>query len=236
MDYIALDLETSGLSPEKSYILEIGAIKVIDGNIKDTFETFVQCSVPIEERVKELTGITDEMVQTGKCEEQAITELMEFVGDYPLLGHNISFDYGFIKATSLRCGIAYEAEAIDTLKIARRVLPELEKKTLEYLCSYYNIETKTSHRALEDARAAMELYKRLKEQFGAQEELFLPEKMKVKIKKQEPVTNAQKRYLQDLMNYHQLNQQISIDKLSKSEASRKIDEIIREFGRIQRFR
>lgn len=234
--YVALDLETTGLSPDNCYILEIGAIKIINGEVADTYETFVQCPVPIDWRITQLTGITDEMAGQGKTEQQAIRELLEFVEDYVLLGHNIKFDYGFIKAAAMRNKLKYDAKAIDTLKIAKKVLAHLEKRNLEYLCDYYNIDTQTSHRALEDARAAMELYKILIKEFGSQMELFMPEDMHVKIKKKEPITNAQKGYLTDLLKYHNLKLEAPMENLSKSEASRKIDEIIREFGRIQRFR
>lgn len=234
--YVALDLETTGLSPDSCYILEIGAIKVIDGQVADTYETFVQCPVPIEPRVRELTGITDEMVSHGKPESQAIQELLEFVGDYVLLGHNIKFDYGFVKATAMRNGMKYEAKAIDTLKIARKALLGIEKRSLEYLCEYYGITTETSHRALEDAKAAMELYKIFRNEFGNHEDFFEPEQMYVKIKKKDPITNAQKGYLTDLLKYHNLELETPMEHMSKSEASKKIDMIIGEYGRIQRFR
>lgn len=236
MDYVALDLETTGLSPQRGYIIEIGAIKMIDGKVKSTYETFVQCPISIDSRIQELTGITDEMVKTGKRERQAIQELLGFVGDSVLLGHNISFDYGFVKAAVLRQGLEYEALGIDTLGIARKVLPDLEKRSLEYLCAYYKIETKGSHRALADAAAAAKLYQILQREFGEYKNLFVPTEIKIKLPKIEPITNAQKRYLKDLLNYHQLTLPIPMEQLSKSEASRKIDEIIREHGKIQKFR
>lgn len=234
--YVALDLETTGLSPDNCYILEIGAVKVVENRVVDTYETLVQCPIAIDARIQQLTGITDEMVSEGKPEAQAVEELLEFSKDFVLLGHNIQFDYGFVKAAALRNGRKYVANAIDTLKIARKVLPDVEKKSLEYLCRYYQIETKASHRALEDARAAMELYKILAAEFASQEKLFEPERMHVKIKKKEPITNAQKGYLGDLLKYHGLELEMPMEELSKSEASRRIDEIIREHGKIQRFR
>lgn len=232
--FVALDLETTGLSPDNCYILEIGALKVVDGMVTDTYETLVQCPVSIGERVVELTGITDEMVRDGKPEAVAIRELLDFCGEFPLLGHNIPFDYGFVKATAMRNGLKYQACAIDTLKIARKVLPGIEKRNLEFLCRHYGIETTTSHRALEDARASMELYKVLAEQFPQHPEFFQPEEFHVKIKKREPVTKAQIRYLTDLLNHHGLQLDMPMEQLTKSEASRKIDEIIREHGKIVR--
>lgn len=235
MNCVALDLETTGLNPERCYILEIGAIKIKNGNIEDVYETLVQCPVPIDERIQELTGITDEMVREGKSERQAVQELLEFAGNLPLLGHNIPFDYGFLQAAVMRQGMNYQAKGIDTLKIAKKVLPDIEKRSLEYLCNYYKIETKQSHRALEDAKAAYQLYQILKETYSSEKAVFQPATMDSKRKKQEPVTEAQKKYLQALLNYHHLTLPVPAAQLSKSEASRRIDEIIRDFGRIPRF-
>lgn len=232
--FVALDLETTGLSPEKCYILEIGALKVEDGQIIDTYETFVKCPVSIEPRIQELTGITDEMVRDGMEEKDAIGQLLDFCGSSVLLGHNIRFDYSFVKTAAQRYGLQYEAQAVDTLKIARKLLPGAEKKSLEYLCGYYGIETDTSHRALEDARAAMELYWRLEREPGFDKNKTI-EHMFCKIKKSEPITKAQIKYLTDLLNYHGIEAGRDMLTMSKSEASRKIDEIIREHGRIQRF-
>lgn len=233
--YIALDLETTGLSPENCHILEIGAVKVIQGEILDTYETFVQCPEPIGERIRQLTGITDEMAATGKPEETAVRELLEFCGPYALLGHNILFDYKFVKAAAQRCGIRYEAKLIDTLKIARKLLPDVEKRSLEYLCTYFRISTGTSHRALADAKAAMELYRMLWEHIDGPEQLFSPQHVAVKTARTDPVTDAQKRYLSALLLHHKLTLDVPMDSLSKSEASRKIDGIIRDYGKIRRF-
>lgn len=230
--YVALDLETTGLSPEKDQILEIGALKVENGIVTDTYETLVQCPQGINMRIQELTGITDEMAATGITEARAVQELLEFCRGYVILGHNVPFDYGFVKAAALRCGIKYHTQVIDTLKIARKLLTNVEKKSLEYLCQHYHIETKASHRALEDARAAMELYKIMAQEFPQQQELFEPITVHKKIKKQDPITEAQKSYLKKLCVYHGLKVVAEADKLTKSEASRLIDEIIREHGRL----
>lgn len=230
--YVALDLETTGLSPEKNQILEIGALKVENGIVVDTYETLVQCPQKIDVRIQELTGITDEMAAGGITEEQAINELMDFCRGYVLLGHNIPFDYGFVKATAYRHGIKYYAKVIDTLRIARKFLAHLEKKSLEYLCHHYHIETKASHRALEDARASMELYKIMCREFPQEKEIFEAKEIQKKIKKTDPITEAQKSYLKKLCVYHGLKIIAEVDKLTKSEASRLIDEIIRDHGRL----
>lgn len=233
--YIALDLETTGLSPENNHILEIGALKVEHGKVVDTYETFVQCPEPIDVKIRHLTGITDEMAASGQTEEAAICDLLEFCGQNVLLGHNILFDYKFVKAAVRRCRRSYEAKLIDTLKIARKLLPDVEKKSLEYLCGYFHINVKTSHRALADAKAAMELYHILWERSKNNEKLFAPQRAVVKFAKKEPVTDAQKRYLLALLSYHRLTLDVPIESLSKSEASKKIDGIIRDYGKISRY-
>lgn len=234
--FVAIDLETTGLSPDNSRILEIGAWKVEEGRVTDTYETFVQCPYPISEQVSKLTGITDEMVKEGLKEEVAIRQVLEFCQGYLLLGHNIRFDYSFLKAAACRYHLTFEAKTIDTLGIARKALPDIEKRSLEYLCHYYKIVTDTSHRALEDARAAFELYKILEHQFGEHEEWFMPKQINFKPAKKEPVTRAQMSFLSDLLAYHHLELEVPIRSLTKSEASRRIDTIIRDYGRIERFR
>ena len=95
--YVAVDLETTGLSPKENKIIEIGAIKVIDGEVAGSFETFVNPRVAISSRITELTGITDEMVQGAPYEKEAVESFIEFCGDNLLLGHNVRFDYSFLK-------------------------------------------------------------------------------------------------------------------------------------------
>ena len=233
--YIALDLETTGLNPASDRILEIGAVKVADGKIQEVYETLVNPGMKIGARIRELTGITDEMAAGGKDTRTAVEELVEFCRDYPLLGHNILFDYSFVKRNAVNFDLQFEKEGIDTLRIARALFPEMEHRSLEALCSYYRSRQEHAHRASCDALAAMELYGRMREQFpDSPEELFAPRPLVYKSKKQGPVTPAQKGYLNDLIKYHKIALEVSIETLTKNEASRLIDKIILEHGRIQR--
>lgn len=233
--YIALDLETTGLSPSTERILEIGAVKVIDGQIVKTYETLVNPGRKIEKRIEDLTGITDEMAAGGIDTKRAIMGLLEFCEDLPLLGHNILFDYSFVKQNAINLDLPFEKEGIDTLKIARVLFPEMEHRSLQALCSYYGICPKKAHRAVSDALSAMKLYGRMKAQFpDSPEELFAPKTLVYRAKKQGPITPAQKGYLNDLIKYHKITLEKSVDSLTKSEASRLIDQIILEYGRIQR--
>jgi len=233
--YVAIDLETTGLNPVKDEILEIGALKVVDGEIVDTYKKFICVTCNISPYIVELTGITKEMSNTGIPEEQAIDEITRFCEGFVLLGHNIRFDYSFLKSKAVKYKKRIANDAIDTLKIARKKLKELESRSLSCLCEYYKIPPRVSHRAFDDAESTMKLYKIFQEQFGDEEELFNSFKIDYKPKKESPITEAQKRYLTDLLKFHGLSIE-NIDDLSKSEASKQIDGIIRQYGRIQRGR
>lgn len=234
-DYIAVDVETTGLNPAKDKLLEIGAVKVCGGEICETYGTLVDAGIPVPLRIQELTGITDEMRRTGKKAAQAIEEFLTFRGTLPVLGHNVSFDYGFLKQAAVNAGFAFETEAMDTLKIARRVLPELPSRSLEALCGHYKIDPGHSHRAADDARSAHILLWKLWEEFKeADPEAFVLRTLSYTAKKQSPITNSQKGYLKDLLKYHKIELNIRMEELTKSEASRMIDGIILQYGKIVR--
>ena len=95
LDYVALDLETTGLSPRDDRIIEIGAVKYIGGVRTDSFACFVNPDIHIPERITEITGIDDSMVSHAEYIDTALAGLLDFLGDMPVLGHNVAFDYGF---------------------------------------------------------------------------------------------------------------------------------------------
>lgn len=234
-NYVVVDLETTGLAPASDRILEIGAVKVIGGEVKDTFCTFVDPRMEIPPHIQELTGITQDMVKGKKTAQQAVSDFLDFCAGWELMGHNLIFDYSFLKHQAVNQGQSFEKSGIDTLKIARSVLPELESKSLTSLCEYYKIDRAYAHRAFHDALATHELYHHLQETGKEeQKELFLPKPLMYKVKRQGSITNAQKVYLKDLVKYHKIELHIDIDSLTKNEASRKIDTIISQYGRIKR--
>lgn len=234
-DYIALDVETTGLNPAKDRVLEIGAAKISGGKVCETYQTLINTGVPIPLRIQQLTGITEEMQRKGKRAEQAFPEFLEFCGNLPILGHNVQFDFGFLKQTAANLGLPFEKEALDTLKIARRLLPDLPSRTLPAMCAHYQVNPGNSHRALDDALSAHEVLRKLWEEFGEQEpEAFSLQKLVYTAKKQSPITKSQKGYLNDLLKYHRIETNILIEDLTKSEASRMIDHIILQYGRIVR--
>lgn len=233
--YVVVDLETTGLQPSRDRILEIGAVKVRDGQVTDTFCTFVDPKIEIPCNIQVLTGITQEMVDGAGPADQAFREFLDFCQEMDLMGHNLIFDYSFLKHQAVNQNIVFERRGIDTLKIARSILPELDSKSLTSLCSYFQIDREHAHRAFHDALATHQVYEKLKEKASEdQEKLFLPIPLQYKAKKQSPITNSQKAYLNDLMKYHKINLGADISSFTKSEASRKIDKIISEYGRIMR--
>jgi len=233
--YVAIDLETTGIHPSSDRIIEIGAIKVINGKIEDKFETFVNPQMAVPWRIQELTGITTEMARSGILVEDAMPKLLDFCSEAPLLAHNIMFDYSFLRHKAINLGMDFEREGIDTLAIARRTLCTLPSRRLCALCEHYDIETGHSHRASDDAMAAHLLYQKLRADFAeASPELFAATPLVHKVKKQNPITKKQKDYLNDLLKYHKIVIDVEIDSLTKNEASRLIDKIILDNGRIMR--
>lgn len=226
--YISIDLETTGLNPKTEKIIEIGAVKVVDGICVDTFSAFVNPGRKLEERIVELTGIHDEDLAEAPSIEEVLPKLLEFVGDFCLLGHSVLFDYSFVKKAAVNQKLTFEKEAVDTLKIARKYLADLESRSLDKLCEHYKIPH-NAHRALEDAKATHVLYQKLVEEFGVKEtsedNLFLPHKLIYKAKKDSPATNAQKERLYRMIQQHKIELGLDIEKLTKSEASRLVDKL-----------
>lgn len=234
-DYIALDVETTGLAPAKDKVLEIGAVRVKEGKVCGTYSTLIDTGVPVPLRIQQLTGITDEMQRGGKKAGEAFPEFLEFCGDLPVLGHNIQFDFGFLKQGAVNLGLIFEKEALDTLKIARRVLPDLPSRTLSAMCEHYAVDPGKSHRALDDALAAHRILWKMWEEFKEKDpEAFSLHRLVYTAKKQSPITKSQKGYLNDLLKYHRIETNIRIEDMTKSEASRMIDQIILQYGKIVR--
>ena len=232
--YIALDLETTGLEPKKEKITEIAALKVEHGQITGRFVTLVNPKRPLTERVVELTGITDDMLKDAPVIENSY---WRGAGIYwrsaPVLGHNIRFDYSFLKQAAVNQKMEFECEAVDTLKLCRKLMPEQEKKNLGNACIYYKIEQPLTHRAEADALSAHLLYQKLRGLHGEdQPELFATMPLNCRMKRQQPATKRQKEYLQDLLKCHRIDVTVQIDAMSRSEVSRMIDNIISQYGRM----
>lgn len=235
-DFTALDIETTGLDPKTDKIIEVAAVRVRNGQITAEYQSLVSPGRRLEERITELTGITDDMLRDAPMPEQVISQLLTFIGNDILLGHSVMFDYSFVKRAAVDqgkvCGENYDFErmqGLDTLKMARKYLPQLKSRSLPYLCSYYGIAQK-AHRAMEDAKATAELYQRLMEEFReAEEEPFA---LVYRVKRQSPASKAQKERLYKLADKHKLTLNEDIDRLTRNEASRLTDKIILKYGRL----
>lgn len=229
--YVALDVETTGLNPADDKIIEIGMAKVHNGCICESFSTLVYPQTDMDERITQLTGISPDMLEGKPVISDIIGDVLDFIGDEPILGHNIIFDYSFLKKAAVNSGLKFEKKGIDTLKLSRRLLPDAPHKNLEYLCGYFNIDAGNSHRAYDDAVSAKLLYEKLwsmkPDEPGFDE--LIP--LNYSVKKDSPITAAQKRYLTALLEKHGLNLQVDIDLLTKSKASRMIDKIILQYGK-----
>lgn len=229
--YTVLDLETTGLNPKQDRIIEIGAVKVCAGKVTDSFQTLVNPGRVLEERVCELTGIRNEMLQEAPEIEMVLQPLLDFIGEDVLVGHRILFDYSFVKRAAVNHKLVFEKKGIDTLKLARKFLPELESRRLEYLCTYYGI-SHTAHRALGDAQATAVLYEKLAELFyEADEKAFQPIPLVYQVKKETPITKPQKERLYKLLDKHRITIEYNVDKLTRNEADRIIDRILAKYGR-----
>lgn len=230
-EYVAVDLETSGLNPSQDRIIEIGMAKVADGEIADRYSILVNPQIPLDERITELTGITTDMLYGQPVIDDIIGEVLDFTGDLPILGHNIIFDYSFLKKAAVNNRLSFEKQGIDTLRLARRLLPDAPHKNLSYLCRYFQIDTGSSHRAYDDAVSAIRLFNRLyayKPEDPGFDELI---PLNFTVKKDAPITPAQKRYLINLSTMHGVALAEPVEQLTKSRASKLIDTIISQYGR-----
>ena len=158
---VVFDLETTGLYAARDRITEIGAVRVKNGEIADTFSTFVDPEMPIPPENTKITGITDDMVAGAPKEPQAIAEFLKFAGDAPLIAHNASFDIGFLRAAAERAHAEYHNASLDTLPLARALLSELSKHRLDTLARHFKIAQQNHHRALDDAVTLAQIWFKL---------------------------------------------------------------------------
>ena len=176
-----------------------------------------------------LTGISSKELEGKPTIQDILPELKEFLGEDVLLGHRVLFDYSFLKRTFTNEKISFERKGIDTLKLARQFVTDCESKKLESLCQYYDIKLQ-AHRALNDAQATVELYQKLVENYY-NEDAFTPKPLEFKVKKESPITKAQKERLTLLLAKHNLEPKCEIASMTRNEASRYMDQILATYGR-----
>lgn len=231
--YVAVDTETTGLNPRWDKIIEVAMLKVEHGEVTDTFQTLINPRRKLEERIVELTGITDDMLSDKPDMKDVIADVVDFCGGLPLLGHHVIFDYSFLKRAAVNFNLEFERRGIDTLQLCRKFMPAEEKKNLQTACEYFGVERRQAHRALGDAMDAHELYRKLEMLFcESNPEAFVDKPLIYKIKREFPASKKQKEHLRDLLKYHRIDLTVQIDYLSRNEISRITDKIISQYGRL----
>ncbi len=150
-EYVAFDLETTGLSSQTDRIIEIGAVIMKNGKELDRFQTFVDPHRPLEKKIVELTGITDEMLRGAPGIEEILPKFLEFCNGRVLVAHNADFDTGFIRAECQRQGISYSLTSADTLILAQNLMPQLGKHKLDIVANALSLPEFNHHRAADDA-------------------------------------------------------------------------------------
>lgn len=161
-DYVVIDTETTGFS-SGDHIIEIAAIKVIGGNIVDTFSTLINPGVPIPASATRVNGITDAMVQAAPTTEQALQAALAFWEGYPIVGHNVQYDLRMLNQECCCYALPlFEAETADTMNLSRKVFCYCHQHRLSDCCERLHIENQSAHRALADVYATYECYEAMK--------------------------------------------------------------------------
>lgn len=160
-EIVVFDLETTGLSPAANRMTEIGAVKLVNREIVDEFQMFVNPGIPIPEEITNLTGITDDMVADAPDEKKALDDFLKFVGNAVLVAHNAPFDTSFIKAACERQGVEYRHSSVDTVALCRAALPNLKNHKLDTVAKQYKLGDFNHHRAIDDAKMLTAIFLRL---------------------------------------------------------------------------
>ena len=160
-DYVVLDIETTGFDAKKDDIIELSAIKVVNGEIEDEFSKLIKPYGFVSNRIIELTGITREMLADATRLETTILEFNNFCKGFVVIGHNVTFDLNFINAKLYDCHkITFDNDYIDTLKLAKKHLSQLPSKKLGVIAEYFQLDTSGMHRGLKDCSVTIVCYQK----------------------------------------------------------------------------
>ncbi len=160
-NYVVFDLETTGIGAKSNQIIEIGAVKVEEGKIGETFSTFVNPLRPIPYPIQQLTGIDDSMVSNARTIQEVLPEFIQFCEGCVMVAHNASFDIGFIEQKAKEQGILVDYTVIDTVSVARALLPDLKRYKLDTVAKRLGVSLENHHRAVDDATATAEIFVRM---------------------------------------------------------------------------
>ena len=158
---VVLDFESTGLNTGKARIIEVGAVKLSEGTVTETFEQLVDPEEALSPKITEITGITDANLQGQPKAAEVLPKLLEFIGDAPIAAHNASFDASLLRSELKRLGLRYDGQVLDTLTYARKLYPELKSFRLGALCRHLGVSLKNAHRAVHDAAATAQCLARM---------------------------------------------------------------------------
>ena len=160
---IVLDTETTGLDYTRERIIEFAAVRLENGKIKDEFQTLINPEQHIRKSSMAIHGINEEMVKDAPTEEEILPAILDFIGDYPIVAHNVIFDYSFLNEASLRVlNKEINNPRIDSQQMFKEVYPDLESHGLEALTRKFNVEFTKHHRAMADTMGLAQAYPALK--------------------------------------------------------------------------
>lgn len=156
--YVVFDIETTGLNPAEEEITEIGAVKIVDGVIGETYAQLINPQKPISAKITELTGITDAMVKDKPTIDTVLPEFLAFCGDAVVVAHNAAFDTGFIRQKAGRLGLSLSNPVMDTLRLSRELFPKENRHSLGVVAERLGVSLENHHRAVDDATATAEIF------------------------------------------------------------------------------
>lgn len=168
LTWSVFDFETTGLSADNDRIIEIGAIKIKNGEILGEMSTLINVDIPLSDVVQNITGITPDMLVGKPNIQNILPEFLDFVSGTILVAHNAEFDMSMLKAEADRQGFDLNLPCFCTLKLARELLPDLPRKNLDTLAEYYELTFEARHRSIGDAKVTVSVLHRMLEEEGTQ--------------------------------------------------------------------
>ena len=163
---VVLDFESTGLNTARARIIEVGAVRLVDGTVTETFQQLVDPQEILSQKITEITGITDAALQGQPTAAEVLPKLLAFIGGDPIAAHNASFDASLLRSELKRLGLSFNGPVLDTLTYARKLYPKLKSFRLGALCKHLGVSLKNAHRAVHDAAATAQCLARMFEETG----------------------------------------------------------------------
>ena len=157
-EYVVFDLETTGLMKETDKIIEIGAVKIRNGEVVDKFSSFVNPNIKLDDEIVKITGITDDMLKDASYENAVLPRFCEFFGDAVLVAHNADFDVGFLRQWAKFNDVEINNTVVDTVELSKLLFPKLPKYKLDVVAKHLGVSLENHHRAVDDAVCTAEIF------------------------------------------------------------------------------